>query len=112
VGEPDPDAAELLGAAGVAPHIVAELAGLGFETVARHVAAWQAARTGRDPVGVGALVKRLRQWAVPENLTAAELQAGLLAGRVAPDDLVAWGVAEPAGASSYVPAGYEGIIQH
>ena len=114
-GEPDPDAAELLGAAGVAPHIVAELADLTFEAAARHVAAWQAARAEARPgetlPGVGALVKRLRTWAVPENLTADQLQAGLLADRVTPADLVAWGIADRS-ARSYIPAGYENIIQH
>lgn len=110
MGEPDPATADLLSAAGVAPHIVAQLAGMDFQTAARHVAAWQLARAADKRVHVGALVTRLRTWGVPDDLTAAELQAGLLAGRVTAADLAAWGVT--LASDSYVPAGFEHIIQY
>ena len=111
---PDPAVADLLGAASVAPHIVADLArSLDFQTAARHVAAWQIARKADTRLTAGALVTRLRSWATPENLTAADLQAGLLEDRVTQDDLRAWGIrTRPNPLAGYdVPTGYEGIIQ-
>lgn len=106
--------AELLAGLGLAPATAGRLRGLAFEPVARHVAAWQRSRRNGKGLGVGALVNQIESWPVPIDVTAADLQDGLLAERVTDDDLDEWGVERPRnGLEAYtVPPEWERYVQH
>lgn len=114
MGEPDaPDRGRaLLAACGIDDATAAELAGgRPFEHLVRHVARWQADLAAGKVNGAGALLYRVAHGSPGKlPLTAAQLTAGLLAEHVTAADLAEWGVTPVD--SSYVPAGFEHIIQH